>query len=300
MTCDRFRNHVVALDAPADALANRSDLREHVASCSACRPWFERYLTGTSQAVMDASADVTAVVMARTSGSACDRARILLASAADEDVARDDWALLQPHLDRCEDCRAFRATLSATLPALTALAVLEPDETFVFDVLARTSRRPVSAAWLVRAQAAWQHMVQRPRFAWEAAYVCTLCWLLVFGQPMAAFEWTTTRVNAVAQAAAIKSGQVPGIRQAVPTDVGQVAGRLAGGREAAEAKVLSVWHRTMAWTEERVSGLFDALTSMWHSVVAWFRELYAPPVSEPMASVTVPTEPPAAPARYSK
>ena len=210
MTCDDFHQTVVMLDEPASALAGLPDVSGHAASCSGCREWFGRYVDGASQWAEDGLAGGLATsVLRRTSGEGCSSARTRLASAYDDDLDRADRLLLDEHLAGCDGCRVFRQTLSATLAALPSLANLEPDRAFVGDVLARTSRRPARAGWFVHVQDTWQRVVQRPRFAWEAAYVCTLCWLLLFGQPMAAFDWTSARVSAVAHTAAAEVEPAP-------------------------------------------------------------------------------------------
>jgi len=71
--------------------------------------------------------------------------------------------------------------LSVELPQLAELPL---DDGFLDDVLARTSsRRPRLTGWADRMAEAWESLVQRPRLAWEGAYVATLLLLLIFGTP---------------------------------------------------------------------------------------------------------------------
>jgi predicted anti-sigma-YlaC factor YlaD len=304
MTCDQFRDALVVLDDPGTALAAGGALAGHTAACASCRAWAGRYAEGAALWHEQNASSLTASVLAQTTGPACERARLLLASAPDDELAPDDRLLVGGHLERCADCRAFAAVWDSVAAALPSLAVLDPDAAFVDDVLARTSRRPSWRWWADDLRAAWLRVVERPRFAWEAAYVCTLCWLLVFGNPIAAFDWTTARVGAVAREAVIKSGQIPEIgaiseiRKAVPAwpgreDVVRKAERLVGDPAAVTSAAQSVWERSAAWGGAQVDRLFEALTSTWQSVVAWIAGLFTPSPEAPAAS----TEPPAALAR---
>lgn len=300
MTCDQFREALVVLDEPGAALRSGGALADHVAACASCGAWAARFADGAAIWHEQNASSLVASVLAQTSGPACERARLLLASAPDDDLAPDDHLLVGGHLERCADCRAFASLWDSVASALPSLAALEPDASFVDDVLARTSRRPTWRWWADDVRAAWLRVVERPRFAWEVAYVCTLCWLLIFGNPIAAFDWTTARVGAVAKEAVIRSAQIPEIRtiseirKAVPAwpgreDVVREAGRFVGDPAAIKSAAQSVWERSAAWGGAQVALLFDSLASAWDSVVSWFAELLAQPPP--------PTEPPAAPAR---
>jgi predicted anti-sigma-YlaC factor YlaD len=300
MTCDQFREALVGVDDPEAALTAGGVLAGHPAVCVSCRVWAGRFAAGAAIWREQDGAAWTASVMARTAGPACERARLLLASVVDDELAPVDRLLVGGHLARCADCRAFASVWDSVASALPSLAVLEPDASFVGDVLERTSRRPTWRRWADDVRAAWLRVVERPRFAWEVAYVCTLCWLLVFGNPIAAFDWTTARVGAVAKEAVIRSGQIPEIRtiseirKAVPAwperkDVVRAAERLVGDPATVKTAAQSVWQRSAAWGGAQVVLLFESLASAWDSVVSWFAELLAQPPP--------PTEPPAAPAR---
>lgn len=304
MTCDQFREALVVLDEPGTALTAGGALAGHTAACASCRAWAGRFADGAALWHEQNGSSLTAAVLAQTTGPACDRARLLLASATDDELAPDDRLLVGGHLDGCADCRAFAAVWDAVAASLPLLAELEPDASFVEDVLARTSRRPAWRWWADDVRAAWMRVVERPRFAWEVAYVCTLCWLLVFGNPIAAFDWTTARVGAVAKEAVIRSGQIPEIqtiseiRKSVPAwpgreDVVREAGRLVGDPAAIKSAAQSVWERSAAWGGAQVALLFESLTSTWQSVVAWLDGFFT---SQPATPAT-PSEPPAAPAR---
>lgn len=135
-------------------------------------------------------------VLARTSGSACARARLVLGGAADERLGMADRALLDGHLEHCAECRAVADALPALLAGLPALATLEPDAGFTARVLAATSGRPRATAWPERWSAWWATVSRRPRIAWEVAYALTLVLVLVVGDPVRAWDLASARVQA--------------------------------------------------------------------------------------------------------
>jgi hypothetical protein len=68
---------------------------------------------------------------------------------------------------------------------LPALAETHPGERFVEGVLDRTSRgwRQRMAGWRARAGERWRHVVARPRFAAEGAYIGSLALVVLVGLP---------------------------------------------------------------------------------------------------------------------
>jgi len=282
MTCERFREVVVGLDEAA-SVRNRAEGR-HLDACAECRAWFARFTEGIAAWEDEACADLTAAVAARTSGKACDRAHTLMAAAADDELGRDEVVLLRGHVACCVDCQAFEADLASALAALPGLAEMDPDPGFAAAVLAHTSRRPAPVTWADRARGAWQAVVRRPRFAWEAAYVCTLCWLLVFGHPVAAFDWTTARVSAAASTAVPERlqsvhGQARVLKQQLVNEVARTAGVVVdAGRTRAEVAARTWQEHAMAWMHARVA-TFEA---SWRAIVAWLTE--TEPDSAPVRS----------------
>lgn len=276
MTCDDYRAHVLtSLDEP-DAHAWSTD--SHPAACPACRAWLARFREGLDFAAASLPPGWAAGVGARTAGGACDRARMLVASAADGPIPTVDAALLQGHLGACHDCRVFEADWAAIGVALPAMAIVEPGPAFTASVLAATSRRPPRARWAAQTAAAWRALVSRPRFAWEAAYVCTLCWLLVFGNPIRAFDWTTARLGAVSEAAASSAATLSALRPAAPAapawwpsmdDVARLGEGWVDSRQV-EAAVAAARQQVADWLDARVSDLFGLWHAIWTEVASWF------------------------------
>lgn len=183
MDCHRFEDRFEAFLAAELPAGERAACEEHLARCPACRELLE--LARSSLSVAGEAGDLAGPVLARTSGSPCGRAGELLASRLDAggDLALDPLTreLLDLHLTGCDDCRSLAAVLAAVARDLPGLADVRPDPGFVDDVLARTLparvrwRRVLARAWSRR----WATWVRRPRFAWEAAFVCTLAFLPV-------------------------------------------------------------------------------------------------------------------------
>lgn len=136
--------------------------------------------------------ELTRAILARTSGSACASARERLVGFADGELAAIDAELIGVHISGCADCAALAGALGRLSRDLPELAEIEPDVAFLHDVLVRTWKRPSvaarAAAWVREAGAA---LWQRPRIAWEAAYVGTAVLSLAFvlaGSPLAGMQ----------------------------------------------------------------------------------------------------------------
>jgi hypothetical protein len=74
---------------------------------------------------------------------------------------------------------------------LPEMALLQPDASFAADVLKATSARPAAGSGgtsVTGVRKWWCSMMQRPRFAWEAAYVGALLVLIALGNPAALLQ----------------------------------------------------------------------------------------------------------------
>jgi hypothetical protein len=201
-----------------------------------------------------------------------------MAAAVDESLAATEASLLGGHLAHCVGCRAFERELAGVVAALPALAEMDPGPAFTAAVLSRTSRRPARVTVVDRARAWWQAVVRRPRFAWEVAYVCTVCWLVVFGNPLATYDWTTARVSAAAATAVPERlqaarGQARALKEHLVVEVARTAGGVVdAGRARAKAAARTWQERAMGWANERVATFVDDVVASWRAVVAWFTE----------------------------
>lgn len=184
-------------------------------------------------------------VLARTSGPACPRARLLLGGTPDAPMPPVDRALVDAHLERCGACREFAAALPAVVEVLPSLAEADPGPGFTARVLAATVQAPpgsTTAPWRDRWLAWWETLAARPRIAWEAAYALTLVLVLVVGDPVKAWD---------SAAAGLRIWSVPATPLSLP------APNLSGARAALVsrgARMAEGIGAARAWLEHRAQG----------------------------------------------
>jgi hypothetical protein len=250
----------------------------------------------------------------------CDQVRAL---SLDPGTPATDWTRrpeIAAHVRRCFDCRdwleAFAAGartwtslpggeftdqvlartsgLEAVVSDLPQLAHMDPGPGFAERVLLATSLKPEPHGWRARAAAGWWALVRRPRFAWEAAYVATVCWVLLFGNPVGAIEWSTTAIGTVARERL--GPPVAELRTDIETWRARYAPVAAPAEEARGESPVPVPPIVRAWqtAAQGLSGvaaaLVDAARAMWDRVTAWIGALTGAPAQAPV-------EPPADPAR---
>jgi hypothetical protein len=136
-------------------------------------------------------------ILEATSGPACGRAGELLAQQFDGDLPLLDRRLVDDHADDCPACDSLRAAFACLAEDLRALRELEPDASFATDLFARTSRsrnlrKAPASVGLLRA---WKSLIQRPRIAWETAYVGAMLFWLVLGLPFVGFPGTPPNLH---------------------------------------------------------------------------------------------------------
>jgi hypothetical protein len=116
-------------------------------------------------------------------------------------------------------------------------------------------------------------MVRRPRFAWEAAYVATVCWVLVFGNPVGAIEWSAANIGTVA-----RERLAPPVRE-LRADLDAWRAKLApapapapGAAEGRGAVASSpadrIWEAAVDWLRRTSSSIVEAVARVWDAVAA--------------------------------
>lgn len=291
MDCARFEDLLFArLEAALDA-TDEAALRRHGRDCSACRRLQallaeQQDVTAETPPVPD---DLLSGVVARTSGSACDRVAMMLAESIDAPLdARG--TLLSAHLDVCPDCAAFARALSCLRIDLPQLADIDPGASFTDAVVAattgagrRAARRaprprpasPVPEGLAARLEAAWMRLVQRPRFALEGAYAAALLIFLVVGLPSTSFAELPVRAfdefrretARVEQALSTRVGEALDRGRETVSDSAALATRYLSADEQ-ESSRAAVASRVRAWTEvgsEMAAGI-------WHSILGPFAD----------------------------
>ncbi|MDP1830419.1 MAG: zf-HC2 domain-containing protein [Geothrix sp.] len=129
--------------------------------------------------------DLTASILARTSGPTCGRLRALACDLVDGALPPDDRDLAHRHLEHCPDCRSLVSRLEAASEVLLAFAQLEPGAEFTAAVLSRTRLAPpFPAPPQDRLLVGWARLMRRPRAALEAAYLATAAGLILSQVPL--------------------------------------------------------------------------------------------------------------------
>jgi len=272
--CDAFQQTVFEAGGDAAVLRDRPDLAAHHAGCADCQRWLEAFSRGLDEA--GRIVDLTAGVMARTGRAACGRARELTAAAADAPLTAIEQALVDAHLEACAECRAIVTEMAVVSALLPALGVVDPGPTFTARVLAATSRRPAPARWAAHWRNAWAGLVGRPRFAWEAAYVATLCWVLVLGNPLGAWEWTAARVEPLVEQVGAPSGALGVFDARVQALRERVSGGAADSTSGVTGNLGATWaawaSRTWNALVKSVSDGLARIVAALESAAAWIRQ----------------------------
>lgn len=213
-------------------------------------------------------------VLARTSGSPCARAEMLLPDLTDGLLAELDRQLVQAHLEHCLACRALAVTMGRLEPVLPQLAVLDPGESFTGAVLARTSRRarlsvpPATArpdgvpGLMDRLGRWWGERIFTPGFPARVAYAATVVLVLLTAVPGAPLRG--------APSAALK------VMTAGPAAIPAVAAAgqwLDGQAESGRARVAAHWRLVDGGLQMRLARTAEARDQVGAHTSAALREL---------------------------
>lgn len=213
MSCERISEQLADFVEGRLSDVERRAVEAHVSGCAACRHLLEA-LQGSLGVLgaarlgahdTEAGAEgLSAAILARTSGSTCGRAQGLLCDLVDATLAPVEAQLVESHLEHCGRCASLRATLVWLRGELPHMARLEPRTDIVPEILAATRAATVGSSGRMDAIVAavrgwWGHVVARPRFAWEAAYVATLIVVLLFGTSVSPFRSVPSRAMAAIQ-----------------------------------------------------------------------------------------------------
>jgi len=185
MNCRDFDDRLPALLAGELGVEERRAIEAHAESCPRCRE-LAVLLNVELEAPMAAAPEGLAeAILARTSGSPCGRARDLLCDLVDGTLEEGDAELARIHVEHCAECGSFARALVRLLEELPTLADAHPGARFVESVLDRTSRgwRQRMAGWRARGGERWRHVLARPRFAAEGAYIGSLALVVLVGMP---------------------------------------------------------------------------------------------------------------------
>ncbi len=196
------------------------------------------------EAVVDppaaADEELTAGILAATTGPACRRAGERLAEMWDVAGAAGTDPFLAAHLQHCPSCRDL-ARVVAWLPGeLASLGVPEPDEALVTQIVHRTMpllrRRRLRSrprVLLDRWRSWWESQLQRPRFPVEVALAASLVLLLAGWVPGGSSLLPRGRSGAIeASPAWIATRTVGAVRES-----GRVVARLRDGLASLDGRL---------------------------------------------------------------
>jgi hypothetical protein len=184
-------------------------------------------------------------VLARTSGSACDRACGQLSDLMAGVLESMDRELVQAHLEHCDPCRSVAVTLGWMEPLLPAMAEIDPGPAFTARVVARTTGRarvqvplsmaPTGPAGLMdRVGGWWERQILRPGFAAQMAYAATLILVLLTSVPGAPLKGVPGKALEIVQAGPTVA---PVVGPALDLASGWIGGRTSAAVDATRANV---------------------------------------------------------------
>ena len=260
--CRRFEDHLGDLLEGLLSETEGWELESHAAGCDACREL--RDAVRDSVEALPHGPELTAGVLQRTSGAGCGRAREQLGDLVAGTLAASDAELVRGHADHCKSCGPLAEALGWMMPALAAMAKIDPGPGFTEAVSRRTSRRmrPVRTVheWFAA-------LLQRPRLAWEGAYVGAFLLVLLFGTPFSPLREVPPRALALARVNPVRVVQASVLPPV--TAFGQKAWTATGGailentrpsREKIGRRIGSAWTVT--------TSMKTHLKGVWGSVLA--------------------------------
>lgn len=220
---DMLADHLEGRLTPASRMA----FQQHADACGRCAGLLAAMQDG--EGLAEAAPDVTAVVLARTSGPACGVVERTLAArqVAHRDMAHH--AMVRRHLEHCPRCRALAAVLDWAVPLLPAMAEVTPGRAFTTDVIRATSRVPGRKALRVRLGEWWERVVSVPLFELQAAYVGAALLVVVGVSPLAPIRGVATLLSAAGR----QVGQAALYAEAASAQIGEYRNAVwsaSGGR----------------------------------------------------------------------
>ncbi|MCD4653506.1 zf-HC2 domain-containing protein [bacterium] len=167
--------------------ADQSRLMDHLASCEICNAVFSHKMISEAKQDSTGFQDMTAEILKKTTGSVCSEAEIEICREYDcqgENIITDQTnPLLRQHLNNCSDCMELAQALPRTINALKTETIWEPDDQFVPDIMANTTKTTWGFALALGRRIKTQTdnlILTRPRIALESAYIFTLIFVLLF------------------------------------------------------------------------------------------------------------------------
>jgi len=182
---------------------------------------------------------LTRAILARTSGSPCERFRNQACDFVDGAAGADLDGLMRGHLAFCPECAALARALAVTAAVLPAMVQVDPGPWFTQRVLRATLHLPRPSGL----RATWARLMHRPRICLEAAYLGAAGSLLGLWLPMPSLN-----VPALVQPAEAGLLRAAGRVAAVPR-------RAAAGAQRLAVVPASPLERSWRWAGARYQAL---------------------------------------------
>ena len=275
MDCKQF------LDRLEDFLDGRGSAgqmqagRIHAGECVDCRDLLEILGEDPEGTPIAVPPGLTRQILRETSGPPCESARKQLGEYVDRILDSEDAELIRLHLSGCEDCSALFGVMVRMSVDLPLLAELTPDAGFVEEVLAGTrQRRPPTLSWAARLAGAWVGLLQRPRFAWEGAYIGTFLFVLLFGIPSSPLAGVPRKALDLFQ---LETGPQ------LPESFRQIEGKVSSTVEEAQQTWQAIEEKVTATSQQVRADVAARTTTTWEKITGYLGTLGT--IEEPDASL---------------
>jgi hypothetical protein len=284
MDCSHFAEVLASFQEGSLSLVEQSAAQAHLAECATCHRLLE-IARGEIDMLPQAQHDaLTYSILDRTSGPACARVESSLWDFIEGDLNADDAHLISLHLENCAECRSVAEDLVLIQQELPEMAEINPGESFAREVVSATRELCLDrSAGSTGFRAWWDRMIQRPRFALEAAYIGALVLFLAFSIPFLSLQSVTLDkmsfaavqpsekfvVTAWAGTKTCVSSQVSKIISTVAAKKQDTSEALAGLANGCKSKSTSVLARSAEgikkWQRDQSIGWL----TVWRSVSSW-------------------------------
>ncbi len=245
--------------------------RNHAGECVDCRELLEILGEDPGGTPVAVPPGLTRQILRETCGAPCESARKQLGEYVDRMLGSEDAELIRLHLSGCEDCSALSGVMVRMSEDLPLLAELTPDAGFVEEVLAGTGqRRRPAISWAARLAEAWAGLLQRPRFAWEGAYIGTMMFILLFGIP-------TSPLAGVLDLFHLEAGPQ------LPVSFRQIEGKVSSTVEEAQQTWQAIEEKVTATSQHVRADVATRTTTTWEKITGYLGTLGT--IEEPDASL---------------
>jgi anti-sigma factor RsiW len=265
MNCRTFEDWIDSLASGTLSPADQEAAATHARTCDGCRRLLAAVRGEGNPMEPQFEDELVQSILSHTTGSACAAAEEHLCQWVDGDCSSEDQEIMALHLEHCSSCSAIAAGVMELSDLLPDMAQVDPGNDFTQDVLQATLHaRPLifPAPRLTSCIEWWNRLIRRPRFAWEAAYIGTLFFLLILGNPaIRSSPWTLPDfvVQGGSQILHETSGVLSDRREAARRSISHL--EIEGKSVLDRAADYSV--RTASSLRQSAFSIFEAMKAQW-------------------------------------